>query len=88
MPNKINTAELLVTKVIDDIANACLPEADKLKALDDIIKMLKQPVYADHVDFKFEDIQDGANCLAVLFTWWKSDLGYHFWGVLYAKIYA
>ena len=76
--------ELLVTKVIDQIANCeLLDDEKKIQALDDIIDMLKDQAYFKQVEFEFVHIQPKYETLGGLFLWDRSKLGTSFWSNMY-----
>jgi len=85
----MNTKNLLVTKVIDDIAKAPVPDDVKIKALDGIIKLIKNDVYAEKCLFEFDREHKGERELIdELCMWSGTDQGHEFWEKLDHIIYG
>jgi len=87
---KINTAGLLVTKVINDIAKSPLIEDEnKIKALNGIIKMIKDDEYAKEVKFEFDQLPNWIDTpLGEFVCWNDTDEGHGFWSKLDDILYG
>lgn len=82
---------LNIIKVVDDIASCeLLTDEVKLKALDDLLKMVKDEKYAKKVDFDLfyeQSVTYPNDCVGENHVWCKSDLGTMFWGKLNQIVY-
>ena len=74
---------LNIIKVVDDISSCeLLTDEVKLKALDDLLKMVKDERYAEKVGFDLFEVAgifDERREIAYNHYWDQSDLGSEFW---------